>query len=244
MCGRYVAPDDAAIERHYRVDRRTPAPFIRRFNVAPTAIVPVLREAPDGAMELLAARWGLVPHWWKQARLPTLSFNARSEEAASKPMWREALRFSRCLMPAEGWYEWQERDPSSGQPLAVRKPHFIHARDDSVVAFAGLLASWTTPAGEPLLSCALLSKAAAASVSEVHDRMPVVLAPAHHAAWLSAGVTDADAVAGMIAQAATDFVHYAVSTRVNNARNESPELLAPLAPSGTPPFSLTDPSWQ
>src|SRR5450631_4205517 len=110
MCGRYVSPDEAAIERFWEINRRSNTdPFRRRFNVAPTTTVPIIRRAEDGAHELCEARWGLIPHWWKQEKPPALTFNARSEEAAVKPTWRNSYRHLRCLMPALGWYEWNER---------------------------------------------------------------------------------------------------------------------------------------
>ncbi len=90
-----------------RIDGRGPYPLARRFNVAPTTTVPLMIQAEDGTLTLYGARWGLVPFWWKQPEPPALTFNARSEEAAAKPMWRHAYRNTRCLMPAEGWYEWQ-----------------------------------------------------------------------------------------------------------------------------------------
>jgi putative SOS response-associated peptidase YedK len=104
MCGRYVDPDEAALERLWKIDRRNWNPFNPpRFNVAPTLQVPMIVRATDDATELLGARWGMIPHWWKKDTLPPSTFNARSEEAADKPMWRTALLSSRCIMPARGW---------------------------------------------------------------------------------------------------------------------------------------------
>jgi putative SOS response-associated peptidase YedK len=227
MCGRYVTPQEAEMERYWRIDRRSPHPFSRRFNVAPTTTVPMLMHE-DGELTLHAARWGLVPHWWKQPKPPALTFNARSEEAASKPMWRHAYRNSRCLMPAEGWYEWNQGervDPATGEILKVKQPHYIYRTGEPVFAFAGLLSHWTNPDGESVLSCAVLTKAAAPSLTDVHDRMPVVLLPEQYEEWISPALTDADAVALLIADAQTDFAHHVVSTRVNNARNESADLI-------------------
>lgn len=101
MCGRYVSPNQAAIERVWHLGRHNSNPFIRRFNVQPTSIVPMLRLDPEsGELELVTGRWGLVPHWWKDAKPPQSCFNARIEEAAAKPMWRDAMRRARCLVPA------------------------------------------------------------------------------------------------------------------------------------------------
>src|SRR4051812_30867761 len=99
MCGRYVSPDQAAIERQWRIVRAGVLPFPIRFNVAPTAVVPILFNAEEG-LELAAARWGFVPQWWSQPKPPRFSHNARIEEAAGKPMWRDAMREARCLVPA------------------------------------------------------------------------------------------------------------------------------------------------
>jgi putative SOS response-associated peptidase YedK len=130
MCGRYVSPDEAAIERLWNFTRGGGNPFSRNFNVAPTTQVPVLRSDGD-SLELKGARWGLIPDWWKEAKLPVHTINARSEEAATKAMWRQPLRQARCLIPAEGWYEWQklERvDPESGEVRQIKQPHLIYRK--------------------------------------------------------------------------------------------------------------------
>jgi putative SOS response-associated peptidase YedK len=107
MCGRYVSPEQAAIEHEWPIGRANSNPFPRVFNVAPTTLVPILRlDRESDELELTAARWGLIPHWWKDNKLPAHTINARSEDAPTKPMWRTALRNWRCLIPAEGWYEW------------------------------------------------------------------------------------------------------------------------------------------
>lgn len=215
MCGRFVSPDQAAIERAWQIDRSSSNPFVRRFNVAPAAEVALLRLA-EGARVLEAARWGLIPAWWQQARLPTRSINARLEEAAAKPMWREPMRRMRCLVPAEGWYEW--RALAGG-----RQPHYIVRRDRRPFCFAGLFAL-----RQDALSCAILTKPAAGPVTEVHDRMPVVLPDSAFAGWLDPGLRDATGFAQDNALAG-EFEHYPVSKRVNDARNEGADLIEPLA---------------
>src|SRR5260370_17115662 len=114
MCGGFVSPEEATIERYRHLGRRNnPNPFARRFNVFPTDTIPFLRLPSNSVeLELAAGRWGLVPHWWKEAKPPKTTFNARLEEAAAKPMWRDAWARSRCLLPAEGWYEWQAPPPA------------------------------------------------------------------------------------------------------------------------------------
>jgi putative SOS response-associated peptidase YedK len=228
MCGRYVSPDEAAMERSWRISRRNGADwFAPRFNVAPSTRVPIIRQATGGGLELDAARWGLIPGWWKNDALPNLTFNARSEEAADKPTWRQGLRSMRCLMPAHGWYEWNEQEPAvSESGRKGKQPYFISCPSSEVIAFAGLWSLWRgpTPDAAPVLSCALLSRAAAPSIAAIHHRMPVVLAPEQQAAWLDPA-SSPQTVAQLIASARVDFEGYPVSTRVGNTRNDGPELL-------------------
>jgi len=227
MCGRYVSPERAAIERAWQVGRANSNPFGRRYNVLPTTGIPILVAGATGGLELAEARWGLIPSWWKQAKPPAYSINARAEEAAAKPMWRHAWRHSRCLIPAEGWYEWQaaqRTDPASGEIKAYKQPHYIFRRDRKPVCFAALLE--TSPAAE--LTCAILTRAASASVSQIHDRMPVVLPDELLVRWVRADVDKAEDVAGMVRLAQSNFSHYAVSTRLNSAKSDGPELVAPI----------------
>lgn len=213
MCGRYVSPDQASIERAWQIRRSSGMDFVRRFNVQPTTEVPLLL-LDAGELALAAARWGLIPHWWKQDKPPTFTINARLEEAAGKPMWRDPMRRTRCLLPAEGWYEWQ--DLAGG-----KQPHYITRQDRKPFCFAGLMSVW-----KDQLSCAILTKAAEGPAAGIHDRMPVVFADEAFEGWLDPALKDATDFARAQAQS-RDFVHYAVSKRVNNARNEGPELIEP-----------------
>jgi putative SOS response-associated peptidase YedK len=205
MCGRYVAPDTAAIERQWQLGRSDLPAFEQRFNVAPSADVPVLRRDKEGRLALASARWGLVPHWWTQARPPRFNHNARLEEAAERPMWRDALRRWRCILPALGWYEWRESD---------KQPFYLHRDDGRLAALAGLV-SWRKDSG---LSCAVLSVASEGPAAAVHSRMPVALAPGAEAAWLESGAVQLDAAA---------LASRAVRRLVNSAKAEGPELLEP-----------------
>jgi putative SOS response-associated peptidase YedK len=215
MCGRYVSPEQAAIERAWQVRRSGGLNFPRRFNVQPTTDVPLLLlDAAE--LALVAARWGLIPHWWKQDKPPTFTINARLEEAAGKPMWRDAMRRSRCLLPAEGWYEWQEL-------AGGKQPHYIRRTDGKLFCFAGLMSTW-----KDRLSCAILTTVAQGPVAEVGERMPVVLPAEAHAGWLDPKLADATDYARAHALS-REFTHYAVSKRVNNARNEGPDLIEPAS---------------
>ena len=229
MCGRYATPDEAALERYWTIDRRSGNPLPERFNVAPSTLVPILFRAEDGALELSAARWGLIPAWWTQAKLPSATINARSEEVAVKPMWRQSYRRSRCLMPARGWYEWRALPGGeSGGGGPGKQPCFIHATGSPVIAFAGLMARWQAPDGEAVLSCALLTRPAAPAIADIHDRMPVVLSPADHEEWLAAEQRP-EVLGCLVTQAREDFRGYPVSTWVNDPRNDVPELLEDLS---------------
>ena len=233
MCGRYVSPEEAAIARAFHLGRHNP--FKRKFNVFPTDTIPFLRlPSRSEELQLAGGRWGLVPHWWKDAKLPRTSFNARLEEAAEKPMWRDAWSRARCLIPAEGWYEWQavERtDPATGEITQEKQPHFIRRKDGGLLCFAGLMSHWKNPkTGEPLVSCAMLTAAAAESLAEIHERAPVVLPESAHAAWLDRKLTD-PAQAKAIADARVspaEFTHWKVRLLVNNAKLDGPELIEPL----------------
>jgi putative SOS response-associated peptidase YedK len=230
-----VHPDAAAIEREWHVGRDDGNPFARRFNVVPTSTVPMLRRDPrSGELRLTGARWGLIPHWWKDTAPPKFTINARAEEAAARPMWRHAYRNARCLIPAEGWYEWREMervDRATGEVKVFKQPYYIHRADGRPFCFAGLMSFWQPAgAGEATASCAILTRAAAGALTEVHDRMPVVLPAQAFDAWSDPALTDAARVASIVAEGAqSDFAFHAVSTRVNSSRAEGPELIEPLA---------------
>lgn len=231
MCGRYVTPEEASIERRWQVGRNSGNPLASRFNTSPSANIPILWQAAAQAMQIATARWGLIPPWWKAAVPPGFSFNARLEEAAEKPMWRYPLRHSRCLVPVAGWYEWRAvegQDPRTGKPKTIKQPHYLHRRDGALFCFAGLLSIWTTPEQEaPLLSCAILTTAAAGPVAQIHDRMPVALADAAHAEWLDAARTDSRQIGDLIRahSLVAEFEHHSVSTAVNNSRAEGAQLI-------------------
>lgn len=210
MCGRYVSPDTAAIERQWQLRRAAPTPFAARFNVSPTAEIPFLVLEQAG-LRLSTGRWGLIPSWWKDVKPPRHSFNARLEEAAAKPLWRDAMRRSRCLVPAVGWYEWREAD---------RQPFYFSRRDGRLAAFAGLYAIFEHPQTKAkLATCAFLTTQAQGALAQVHDRMPVALPDAAQQAWLERG----EAATGV-----EELAYYPVRRLVNASRAEGPELIEAL----------------
>lgn len=199
----------------------------------PTTNVPILRRAADaGELELTEARWGLIPHWWSKPKPPTSTINARSKEAAGKPMWRFPYRQARCLIPAVGWYEWKEMertDPATGEVTPYKQPFYLRVKRESPVCFSGLMSTWTSAGGEPRLTCAILTRAPSESAAQVHDRMPVILPEAAHLDWLDPEMKDAAQVAEIIATKAIGKVaHYPVSTRLNSAQSDDEELIEPL----------------
>lgn len=245
MCGRFVSPEERALERAFELGRRDrPNPFARRFNVFPTDTIAFLRLPSDSSrIELAAGRWGMVPHWWKEAKPPRTSFNARLEEAADKPMWRDAFARARCLIPAEGWYEWQavERiDPATGEIKAAKQPYFIRRKDAELFCFAGLAAWWKNPkTGEALRSCAILTAAAEGALAGIHDRTPVVLSSEAYGAWLDRGLDDpaeAKKLAGRRVPH-TELTQWKVRLLVNNAKSDGPELIERLDEDGEAPTS-------
>lgn len=238
MCGRFVSPEERALERAFDLGRRdNPNPFSRRFNVFPTDTIPFLRMPSNSdRLELATGRWGMVPHWWKEAKPPKTSFNARLEEAAEKPMWRDAWSRARCLVPAEGWYEWRavERvDPATGEIRPAKQPYFIRRKDGAILCFAGLMAYWKNPkTGEALRSCAILTADAQGPLAEIHERAPVVLPREAYGAWLDRTLVDPDKVKAAAGRRLppAELALWKVRLLVNNAMSDGPELIEPLDP--------------
>lgn len=251
MCGRYAsikAPADLA-EEFQAVDATGGADTLD-FNVAPTKqmCVVVQRHPRDEGgtadpdvteRSLRLMRWGLVPSWSKDPSGGARMINARSETAAAKPAFRRALAARRCLVPAEGWYEWQRG--SHGGSAQHKQPYFTHYRDAASLALAGVWEFWrpkSDPADEypdGLVTCAVLTAAAVGPLAQVHDRMPLVLPPPAWDTWLYPDTgSDADAVARLLAPPSEELVARLelrpVSPLVNNVRNNGPELLESLAP--------------
>jgi putative SOS response-associated peptidase YedK len=168
---------------------------------------------------------------WKQPKPPSACFNARSEEAASKPnVGKHSWRQWRCLIPAVGWFEWEaaERaDPETGEIKAYKQPHLIYRADKRLVCFGGLVFYRTLPDGTGSLSCAIITRDAARSVRDVHDRMPVILQEALFGKWLDPNVVNADEVQAMVDEAQSDFAHHPVTTRLNAAKTDESEFANP-----------------
>jgi len=221
MCGRYLitsAPEALRALFGY-LDQPN---FPPRYNVAPTQPVPIVRMW-EGERRFALVRWGFVPAWAKDPREFSLLFNARGDTAAEKPAFRNAMVRRRCLFPADGFYEWQA-DGSRKRPFAVLP------KEGKPIAFAGVWEAWVGPNGEEVETAAILTTDANATLRHIHSRMPAILPPEAFADWLDCAGVDARAATRLLVPAPDDLlVAYEVSTAVNRAANDSPDLLAPVA---------------
>jgi putative SOS response-associated peptidase YedK len=163
-----------------------------RYNIAPTQPVPVIRQNPKRPMrELSLMRWGLIPYWAKNASISTSTINAKSETVATKPAFRDPLRFRRCLIPADGFYEWQRTGNT-------KQPYCFEVSEGELFAFAGLWDGWKDSNGKWVKTCSILTTTPNAVTSDVHDRMPVILNPDCYDLWLDPRVRDAAAVSELL----------------------------------------------
>ncbi len=228
MCGRYVIISTPEAIRALFGYGEQPN-FPPRYNVAPTQPVPVVRLA-EGKRTFALMRWGLIPSWVKNPKTFPLLINARGESVLEKSAFCNAMRYRRCLIPTDGFYEWQ-----AGEAAAARKrPYFVRARRDAKgeaapLAFAGLYETWTGPNGEELDTAAIITTAANRTLARLHDRMPVFVAPENFADWLDCSNVEAKDAAALIKPADDALLEvYEVSTAVNRVANDSPALVAPL----------------
>ena len=219
MCGRFAFYTPAeAVVRLFSVEPTTD--LAPRYNIAPTQPAPVVRRGEDGTRRLILLRWGLVPFWSKDLAIGNRLINARAETAASKPAFRQAYRKRRCLVLADGFYEWQ-------QAGGAKVPWYITHASGETFAMAGLWESWSGAGDGPLETCTILTTAANDRLSPIHHRMPVVLDSGAVAVWLDPGAGDAELSGAIAAATATPFETTTVSRRVNNPANEGPELIRP-----------------
>jgi putative SOS response-associated peptidase YedK len=222
MCGRYVITSTPAAIRALFGYPEQPN-FPPRYNVAPTQPIPVVR-LHEGNRQFALMRWGLIPSWVKDPKTFSLLINARSESVIDKPAFRAAMRRRRCLIPADGFYEWKE--------VGGRKqPVFVHLRQTGgPFAFAGLWETWTGPNGEEMDTAAIVTTNANRTLSAIHSRMPVIVPPDAFDLWLDCAKVDAQTAAALLVPARDDLLEaYEISPAVNRVANDSAALLAPLA---------------
>jgi len=225
VCARYTlaSPHEDVLAR-FEVDEEAagePELTRPRYNAAPTQTLPVLISR-RGQRALGPMRWGLVPRWAKDARGATRAINARMETLAEKPSFRDALRLRRCVVPADGFYEW--RAGARGQRLPLR----FQVEGGALFGFAGLWDVWRTPSGDKLATFTIVTVPPNQLVAPIHDRMPAILERAAEAAWLDPEQTDAQAALALLHPFAADHMSATpVSTHVNDVRHDDPACLAP-----------------
>jgi len=224
MCGRYLSlSTPEQLRAHFAVDEVRTEPLPRRYNVAPsTPVYAVIDQG--GARRLGTLRWGFVPVWAKALRGTPQPINARLETVASSRMFARSFAHRRCLLPADGFYEWR-------QGATGKQPYLLEDPAGAPLAFAGIYSAWRDPARAdepPLYSTAIVTTEAVGSLRQIHDRAPVILPPNLWSDWLTASAEEAPHLHGVVtALGVPDLRATAISTRVNDVRNDAPELLEP-----------------
>ncbi len=225
MCGRYSLKTlTDALAEHFQLTTSPSLP--PRYNIAPSQPIAIIRvHASRENRECVLARWGLLPSWAKDPGIGNRMIIARAETVAEKPAFRGPLAHSRCLVPADGYYEWQ-REGRMGQR---KQPFYIRLRGGRPFAFAGLWESWAGPDGTIVESCALLTTEPNASLKAIHDRMPVILAPTDYAVWLDPAVRQAQLLQPLFRPyPAEEMTAWPVSLRVNDPGHDDAACIEPL----------------
>ncbi len=211
MCGRFVLSSDAGrLADHYDLD--TVPDFNGGYNIAPSAQVPVVRQATD--REAAVCRWGFIPHWAKDPVIKPI--NARAETLADKPWFRDAFKRNRCLVPVNGYYEWRAVN-------GRKQPYFIRLAGADLFSLAGLWSCWQGPDG-PVETFSIITTTVCEALARIHDRMPAIIAPADYDAWLN------DGDQGLLGPCTGEMEAYPVSSRVNNPRNQGAPLSHEISP--------------
>ena len=222
MCGRYRLSRRKQLIQEY-FDTTDEVDWEPRYNIAPAQTVPVIRQgAREPVRRASLMRWGLVPNWAKDSTIGPRMINARAETAAEKPAFKELLQRRRCLVPADGFYEWQKTGKS-------KQPYCFEMMEREPFAFAGLWDSWRTPNGATLETCTILTTTPNQLLADMHDRMPVILPSASYDLWLDPGFRDLAATSEMLKPYdAGQMRRYPVSPRVNNVANDDPQCSQPI----------------
>jgi len=223
MCGRFSQTKPwRELSERFSASMPTTADEAPRYNIAPTQMVIVVSD--DGQRQMRAMKWGLIPSWAKDAAIGNRMINARAETIAEKPSFRTALRKRRCIIPADGFYEWQKQ-------AGGKQPMRIVLKSGEVFGFAGLWDSWKSPGGEVIYSCTIITTAANELLKTVHDRMPVILTPEAETAWLDPSVQDATLLLPLLKQYPADQMEfYPVSKIVNTPTNDRAECVQAITP--------------
>jgi putative SOS response-associated peptidase YedK len=226
MCGRFSSTSQLQfLLEQFRAEPLGVEGHQPSWNVAPASDILVVTASEDGARQLRELRWGLVPRWAKDPSGANRMINLRAETVREKKGWKSTLARKRCIIPIDGFYEWQ--DQGKGQR---KQPFYITSRDFGPLALAGLWATWRDPeSGEELFTCTILTTSANELMESVHHRMPVILAPEDWDAWLDPNNTDTDELAKLLVPAPEEMLTlWPVDPAVGNVRNNRPELQEPL----------------
>ncbi len=217
MCGRYAQrTSPKTLVKQFKVSE---VPSIEaRYNIAPTQNILAVQETPDGR-EMKWLKWGLVPSWAKDASMGARLINARSETVTEKPAFREAFKHRRCLIPSDGFYEWQRTE-------GMKQPFFFQLKDEQPFGFAGLWDRWTGEDGKVIESCTILTTTANKVLAPVHDRMPVIVHPEDYELWLDDDVRKQELLKDVLQPyPADEMTSYPVSTSINNPREQGARLI-------------------
>ncbi len=226
MCGRYMIVTVPEAMRRLFGYLEQPN-FPPRYNVAPTQPIPIVRLA-EGRRQFALVRWGLIPSWVKDPRKFSLLINARADSVNDKPAFRAAMKRRRCLIPADGFYEWKE---AGGR----KRPFVVRPRAGGPIAFAGLWETWTGPNGEEMETAAIITTDACRSLRDIHHRMPVVVPPDAFDVWLDCANVDAETASALLIPPPDDlFEAYEISTAVNRTANDGPDVIAPISAQPAP----------
>ena len=226
MCGRFrLGKGREALKKFFAAE--IDGDWDPRYNVAPGQNVAAVRQDPAQPVRRLSLmRWGLIPFWAKEAAIGYKMINARSETVAEKPAYREALKSRRCLIAADGFYEWQKLGKA-------KQPYCFTLAEDGIFAFAGIWDRWKSPEGQMIETCSILTTSANDLVRDVHDRMPVILPPESFDLWLDPGFTNRADIVNMLRPfAAESMKKYPVSTRVNSVKNDDEACAAKVDAAG------------
>jgi putative SOS response-associated peptidase YedK len=221
MCGRYrLSRRKQLVEAHFSSVSEE-EDWNPRYNIAPTQLVPVIRQNPKQPIrELSLLRWGLIPSWMKDSSGAATMINARSETAGTKPAFRDALKSRRCLIPADGFYEWQRVGKT-------KQPYCFEVGNAQMFAFAGIWDRWKDPSGKWVKTCSILTTTPNAVTSAVHDRMPVILDPDSYDIWLDPGMRNVTTASELLKPYDARLMRcYPISTRINHVANDDEECSA------------------
>lgn len=220
MCGRYTLhhrPEEIAERFDVEPIEELLAP---RYNIAPSQIIPVIRQAQS--REMAGCKWGLIPFWAKDPKIGANLINAKAETIAEKPSFKRPFTKRRCLIPADGFYEWQKRGKAPSQPMYIRR------RDGGLFAFAGLWEEWRSPEAEPIETCTIITVEPNELISKIHNRMAAILNPDDEAAWIDPKSGIDDLLQMLRPYDSDELEAIAVSRAVNSPANDSPALIAPI----------------